>query len=175
MNQLVERLTKKGNGRNTGPGDSFVSRFSMDTKAACWNWKGPVDSQGYGCHGSVKTPNGKRTYGKAHRISYESFVGEIPEGLHVLHACDNPSCVNPSHLRTGTNQDNIADVVKRKRRAGERHSMAILRNNEVLAIKKCLRHYKPRDGRIQFLASWFNVSRATIYQIKHNNIWREMT
>lgn len=58
---------------------------------------------------------GRRSPQPAHRVAYEVFVGPIPEGLHVLHDCDNPPCINPSHLRVGTVQDNADDKVERHR------------------------------------------------------------
>ena len=75
----------------------------------CWEWQLYTDKKGYGrttpYFGEVLT----------HRISYIEFVGPIPDGLHVLHSCDNPKCVNPKHLRVGTNDDNVADRHERGR------------------------------------------------------------
>lgn len=75
----------------------------------CWNWIGSKDYKGYGNF----TLNGQSM--RAHRAAYVLFKGPIPEGLVVMHACDNPSCVRPSHLSTGTYKDNMADMVKKGR------------------------------------------------------------
>lgn len=51
----------------------------------------------------------------AHRWAYEELVGPIPEGMYVIHSCDNPPCINPNHLRVGSAQDNTDDMVDRGR------------------------------------------------------------
>ena len=53
--------------------------------------------------------NGKRGTKLAHRLSWEIHKGPIPEGLHILHRCDVPACVNPNHLFVGTHSDNMLD------------------------------------------------------------------
>jgi hypothetical protein len=70
----------------------------------CHLWIGAVDKSGYGGF-SVKTRESKR----AHQVSFNLFKGEIPEGAHVLHNCDNKLCVNPDHLRLGVHRDNMKD------------------------------------------------------------------
>lgn len=50
-----------------------------------------------------------------HRAAYSAFVGEIPVGAHVLHKCDVRNCINPNHLFLGSNLDNVADRVTKKR------------------------------------------------------------
>ena len=67
-------------------------------------WTGTRFASGYG----RITQNGKRA--RAHRVAFELFVGPIPSGMHVLHRCDNPPCVNPSHLFIGTHLDNMRDM-----------------------------------------------------------------
>lgn len=69
----------------------------------CWAWLAGKDKDGYG---KIKI-NGKTL--QAHRVSWVIHNGCIPEGLSVLHVCDNPSCVNPKHLFTGTTLDNMRD------------------------------------------------------------------
>jgi hypothetical protein len=80
----------------------------------CWPWIGSLGGgTGDGRYGSIKH------LGKvmaAHRVSYQLHVGEIPHGLHVLHRCDNPRCVNPDHLRLGTHLDNMRDMYSKGRR-----------------------------------------------------------
>lgn len=106
----------------------LAERFNAKTLHGCahecWPWLGSKDRNGYGQIGR----GGKR--GKtefAHRISYELHYGENPGESRVLHSCDNPSCVNPNHLRLGTQKDNVADMEERSRAKhpdGERNGRA---------------------------------------------------
>ena len=79
----------------------------IDKTETCWNWLGLLDCGGYG---RFSIGNGK--WFKAHRVSYQLFKGEIPEGLVVRHQCNNRKCVNPEHLELGTQKDNIADMFR---------------------------------------------------------------
>lgn len=76
----------------------------------CWIWTGSKNSKGYG-----RVRIDKKEY-MAHRISYNIYLGEIPYGLFICHKCDNPSCVNPEHLFTGTARDNTQDMLSKNRR-----------------------------------------------------------
>ena len=78
-------------------------------ESECWPWTGVVDQHGYG---RVQFMTSKF---KAHRVSYEMANGPIPDGLIIRHKCDNPNCVNPKHLESGTQKDNMLDASFRGR------------------------------------------------------------
>ncbi len=71
----------------------------------CWEWTGAANRQGYG-RIALGRASGPR---RAHRIAWELTHGPVPDGLWVLHHCDNPPCVRPDHLWLGTRADNARD------------------------------------------------------------------
>jgi hypothetical protein len=87
-----------------------IRRAVSVDEAGCWNWQLGRDRVGYG---RVKVQMGARESFRttsAHRYAYELWVGPIPDGMNVLHRCDNPPCCNPGHLFLGTQRDNMADM-----------------------------------------------------------------
>jgi len=106
--------------RATSAGDVVAQRSVTDPATGCVNWTGALQSQGYG----LFSFRGRMML--AHRAAYEAANGPIPDGLLLMHACDNPRCCNPAHLTPGTDQDNKADCVAKGRQSkGEAHSAAI--------------------------------------------------
>jgi HNH endonuclease len=133
----------------------------MDTP--CWLWTGTPDICGYGQFRWM----GERW--QAHRLSYTCFVGLIPDGLQVNHHCDQPPCIRPDHLYTGTHQDNMDDMVRRGRSPiGEANGFAKLSNEQVASIK-----FLVGTGRYSqtAIAEPFDVDSTLIRYIALGAIW----
>ena len=85
----------------------------------CWGWSGWTNNRGYGVV--------RRRY--AHRLSFEIHHGAIPSGQIIMHACDNPPCLNPEHLRIGTQHDNMQDAAQKGRLRGGRRGVRFGESN----------------------------------------------
>lgn len=130
----------------------------------CWIWTGYCNADGYGKIGRRGGPV------SVHRASYELFVGEIPDGLQVLHRCDVPCCANPAHLFLGTQRDNIADMVskgRQRRSDGVRNVRAKLDPRYVLAIRERHAQGIPTTQ----IAREFAVSVPTAYRAWSGKCW----
>lgn len=157
-------------GRTTPLVDRFFRYVGARTPGGCILWTGPAIEHGYGCL-SDSGPKKKRHVLASH-IAYELFYGPVPNGLHVLHKCDNPPCVAPSHLFVGTNADNIADKLAKGRQSrGESHGFARLTEAKVREIRK---RYATGGVFQHQLASEYGVSRGTVQYIVEGKTWRHV-
>jgi len=148
--------------------ESAKRRFWKRTALSdnCWEWIGNISCKGYG-QIAVKG----RTVG-AHRFSWIIHNNAIPEGLQVLHKCDNRRCVNPNHLFLGTPQDNIDDMVNKERHArGSKNGSSKLNENDIVKILM-LRRNGLTYGQI---AEHFTVSDRQIEKICRRERWKHIT
>jgi hypothetical protein len=99
-----------------------ITRFwsKVQRAAGCWEWQAGKFRNGYGMFGAGRFPDGRSDTRYTHRVAYELTHGPIPNGLQVLHTCDNPPCCNPAHLQLGTHLDNMQDSARKGRKSGER-------------------------------------------------------
>lgn len=118
-------------GKRVEPLIRFWARVSK--RETCWEWTGPYDGDGYG-----QFTDGEGRNVRAHRFSWSLANGPIPAGLKVLHRCDNPPCVNPSHLFLGTDNDNLKDAISKGRLnvVGENNAAAKLCDESVREIRR---------------------------------------
>ena len=179
------------------PAERFWSKVDKDGPVCvpelgpCWMWTAGTQRGGYGCI---------RVSGKhvgAHRLVWELHFGQIPPGQWVLHRCDNPPCVRPSHLFLGTSADNQRDCVAKGRHSvsleqmlqdvmvapwkalmsaggprvafGESHYSAKLTTAQVEAIR---RRYIPHRVSTYKLAKEFGVSRSAISDVLSGKHWK---
>lgn len=153
--------------------ERFWSKVSVGPRDSCWVWQGALMG-GYGY--LVVTDKPRRTV-KAHRLSWELAAGHpVPDGLFVLHHCDNPPCVNPAHLYVGTKAQNARDRAVR-RRGKEQHQNGEANDNAKLTEAKvrAIFHAVHADGATQdAVAQYFGVSQVTVHRIVHRKTWRHL-
>lgn len=133
------------------PYDRYQAMVDRRGPDECWPWRGKPHSDGYG---RVRWA-GRPTY--AHRVSFEIANGPIPDGLRVLHHCDNPPCVNPTHLFLGTDADNQRD----KWNKGRAHLTAKLTATDLARVA----HLRAIGWRTDAIAVRYGVSRRTVQRV----------
>jgi hypothetical protein len=173
-------------------GQTVFANVIPEPNSGCWLWTGTVRHDGYGIARFFR--NGKRTYARAHRLSYAVHVGPVPDNLHVCHKCDVPACVNPMHLFLGTDADNNEDCRQKGRSAylreeikkrqaeiarsispemkvrGETSGMAVLTDPGVMNIKRSY-----ADGeRISDIARRHGCGWTTVYNVVSGRTWRHI-
>lgn len=137
----------------------FVEKVAaVDEDTGCWLWQGAVGSDGYG-----RVRRRGVTY-SAHRFSYELFKGPIPEGLCVMHRCDVPRCVNPTHLVLGTKADNSRDMLRKGR---DGHPVPKLSYEQVLEVRAMLAQGATKAA----VCERFGICRSTVQDIEAGATW----
>lgn len=171
--------------RNTGttdPGskargpieDRFGKLFEKRKPNDCWLWRGDVNHNGYG-----RIAVGAKSEGSvlAHRVAWEIANGPMPKGIWVvMHKCDTPACVNPAHLKLGTQTDNLADMRAKNRGyrgfdvqpiRGEDHHDCRFTEADVMLIRAA-------KGGLKALADRYGVNRTSIIKIRSRKTWKHI-
>jgi hypothetical protein len=148
------------------PLTAFESHFTKEPGGACWLWQGVRFIRGgYGTF--THRPSGQ-VVRRAHRVSWELYRGDIPEGMHVLHKCDCRLCVNPDHLFLGDQSENMADKVSKLRQnRGDKHGMSKLIEAQAIKVKADPRPYAE-------IAIDFGISIQTVSNIKLGRSWKHL-
>lgn len=134
----------------------FDASYEINPVSGCWEWTGWIHPKGYGVL-PVGSDNKKI---RAHRLSYERFVGPIPAGLFVLHRCDNRRCCCPQHLFLGDNAANQQDCVAKGRHNSQRGTY---RRKITPAMALNIRiMYARGNHSMQGLANIYGVEHGTI-------------
>jgi len=152
------------------PKKTLIERFEekVDRSGDCWTWTSAISPNGYGV---FWVGGGRSRY--AHRMAWE-FANPgfaIPKGMVVMHSCDRRNCVNPSHLRIGTQRDNVLDAKQKGRNAyGERNGGGVKLNE--LQVRGILQS----SGVIGCVraARMYGVSSQTIKRIRRGKNWRHI-
>jgi len=154
--------------------------WSKVTKSddGCWNWTAAKDKRGYGRLNLGQ----KKGIILAHRLSWILAFGDIPDGICVLHACDNPSCQRPDHLFLGTIADNIADMDAKGRRVtvsnpsyapkvwGSKHHRATITESDVVEIRRL---YSEGET-VSALTKTYGMSRGNMQRLLRGKNWKHV-
>lgn len=155
--------------KRTSLREKLESGFVRAGPDECWLWTKSIRHK----YGGIRC-NLRNATISTHRASYEVYVGPIPDGLCVLHQCDNPLCVNPKHLFLGTQLDNIADRHRKGRTVvvrltGASHPRSKLSPEEVAEI----RNLRSQGISLATLSKRFKVRPSGICLICTGKIWKD--
>lgn len=158
--------------------DRFFEQVRIDLISGCWNWQGMKNPKGYGCLRVLVDKGDGPQYKQqlAHRVSWMLHVGEIPAGVGahgtvVMHKCDNPACVNPAHLRLGTQSDNVKDMIEKGRKVAGAWQLA----KGIHHFRSAFKDQSDIDlicstvGKTKELAEKYGVDVCTIKRIRKRN------
>jgi len=154
--------------------ERFWPKVDVRGPEECWEWQGTREgAEGYGILFKERQANGNPTTLKAHRLSYELNIGPIPDGLWVLHHCDNRPCVNPAHLYAGTARDNAID--RETRRRGRPQDGGVNANAKLTAkqVDEIRSRYAAGGVTQDELAKEYAVIQPHISRIVRGETWKQ--
>jgi hypothetical protein len=170
---------KRGKQRTVKPlSERFWSKVAMGSDDECWNWQAAVAKVGYGAIGLGRKHEG---IAFSHRVAWTLTYGPIPDGLYVLHRCDNRRCCNPAHLFLGTHADNMQDAKQKGRLVfqaqpermvrGERHPRATLND----AIVRKIRELRAAGLTHAEIATRTGATKANVFYVASGRSWNHVT
>ncbi len=148
----------RGHNPRRPPAERLWAKVEKHLGDGCWLFTGYRDPAGYGYIGV----DGRVVL--AHRLAWELTHGPIPEGLDVLHTCDNPPCVRSSHLFLGTDADNAADKVAKGRQAAKLTG---------LHVGEILRRRAAGETGVAIAAA-FGIAQSTVSEIVTGRTWAHL-
>jgi hypothetical protein len=149
----------------------FWSKVDRGDAEQCWMWNGTrmMPNKIGVQYGSFGVYDGKSVSYRAHRFAYMLVYGEIPDGQVIMHTCDNTLCVNPAHLKAGTQLENAQDMKRKDRVAhGSSHYDSRLSENQVLEI------FDNKSDSDSFLGKRHGVDPSNIRKIRRGINWKRL-
>lgn len=152
---------------------NFWNYVDIKSDDECWEWKGPRTGRGYG-NMRLYDRGAKPRFVLAHRVAWELAKGPTPDGLWILHGCDNPGCINPHHLHTGTCAENNRERTERGRnnsRFGNNHHNSKLTSEDAVKILELA----AAGNTHATIGMMFGVHRITVWNVIHGKTWSHTT
>lgn len=140
----------------------FWTQVNRTDPDGCWPFLGYIASHGYGQFSFSKYRV------RAHRFAWVMSRGDVPEGHDVCHACDNPRCVNPSHLFTAPHVENLRDSIRK----GRKRAWGLQKLNAAQVYQ--IRARAATGERHKDIAADFGIARHSVGQIANRKYWKHL-